>query len=49
MLETYTLPKNYIELEKDQKNKDHYNYHKERVSNWIVHKGPATVLEVIAR
>ncbi|CDW76547.1 UNKNOWN [Stylonychia lemnae] len=49
MLESYTIPKNFIELENDMNRRDHVNYYKNQMSNWIVNKGAGTVIEIIPR
>ena len=49
MLESYTIPKNFIELENDMNRRDHYNFYKNQMTNWIVNKGSGTIIEIIPR
>ena len=50
LLETYTLPKNFIELENDMLRRGLTRHlHKNDMSSWIVHKGPKQVLEIIPK
>eukprot|EP00347_Sterkiella_histriomuscorum_P007067 403350377 len=53
LLESYTIPKYFIELENDMnrrgKNGSGANFHKDYVSNWVVNKGSGNVIEIIPR
>jgi len=46
-LETYTLPKNYIELENTLTKANPAGNKQNKASNWVVNKGNGRVIEVI--